>query len=54
MGYLDIDGERWFDLRELENDMPELMPLPIDSKDPLCLESDCRRRADFIEVSKGK
>lgn len=54
MGYLDIDGERWFDLRELENDMPELMPLPYDSQDPLCLESDCRKRADFIEVSKGK
>ena len=53
MGYLDIDGERWFDLREQPNDLPDLTPLPFDSRNPLCLESDCRLRADFIEISKG-
>ena len=45
---MDIDGERWFDAREQE--IYEVKPLPPNCKNPLCLPSDSRQRADLVEL----
>ena len=49
MGYMDFDGERLFDIRQTELDC-EAKPLPLESKNPLCLESDSRHRPDLQEL----
>ena len=51
MGHADFDGERYFDIREMDN--YELTDLPTWSKDPLCLASDSRKRLDLVELHNG-
>lgn len=51
MGYVDIDGERWYDLRE--KNLMEFKDLPIDSKRPLSLPSDSRKRTDLSQLLLG-
>ena len=51
MGYCDIEGERWFDLRESDPLWPE--GLPLDCKEPFCLPSESRSRIDLVELQDG-
>lgn len=51
MGYADFDGERYFDVRHMN--ILEQEDLPLDSKEPLCLPSDSRRRIDLTELFNG-
>ena len=50
MGYFDADGERLFDIRNLQ--VQEVIPLPTGSKRPVYLESDSRNRLDIQELEK--
>lgn len=52
MGYMDFDGERFFDIRKLEDDL-EHNSLPLESQRPLCLESDSRHRPDLKKLHEG-
>ena len=47
MGYMDFDGQRYFDLRE--QDVREVKPLDINK----CLESDSRLRIDLVELARN-
>jgi hypothetical protein len=51
MGYIDFDGERYFDLRDQE--ALEVIDIPLNSTKPLCLESDSRKRIDLVELFSG-
>lgn len=51
MGYVDIDGERWFDIRE--NNLVPFADLPLDCKRPLSLPSDSRKRTDLSQMLLG-
>jgi len=51
MGYMDFDGQRYFDVRHLE--MLEQSELPLENKAPLCLRSDARHRSDLCELLEG-
>lgn len=52
MGYMDFDGDRLFDIRQLEDDL-EHKSLPLESVTPLCLQSDSRHRSDLQELHNG-
>jgi len=52
MGYFDFDGERLFDIRHIEDDNAQ-SPVPLESKRPLCLQSDSRFRNDLQELFNG-
>ena len=52
MGHMDFDNERLFDIRCLETDLAQL-PLPLESLEPLCLQSDSRHRSDLQELHAG-
>jgi len=52
MGYMDFDQVRYFDVRKMDN--YPLEDLPRDSKDPICLTSDSRNRADLTELDAGR
>lgn len=51
MGFLDFDGERFFDVREMEN--YKLTDLPLNNKEPICLSSESRNRSDLSELLIG-
>jgi hypothetical protein len=51
MGFLDFDGERFFDVREMDN--YKLTDLAVESKDPVCLSSESRKRSDLSELFIG-
>lgn len=51
MGYADFDGERYFDVRHMN--ILEQQDLPLDSREPICLQSDSRRRIDLTELLNG-
>ena len=51
MGYTDFEGQRYFDVRHMN--ILEQEDLPLESKDPLCLDSDSRRRCDLSELLNG-
>lgn len=51
MGYTDFEGERYFDVRH--QNVLEQEDIPLDSKEPLCLQSDSRNRCDLRELFHG-
>ena len=48
MGYADFDGERYLDIRD--QNIYKLKDLPVESKEPFCLESEARKRPDLVEL----
>ena len=52
MGYIDFDGERYFDIRHMESDL-QSVPLPLENRKPMCLKSDSRNRPDLQELNLG-
>lgn len=51
MGYTDFDSQRYFDVRH--QNLLEQEDIPLDSKEPLCLQSDSRNRCDLNELLNG-
>lgn len=51
MGHMDCDGQRYFDLRDAQP--MEVIDLPVDHSEPVCLESDSRKRIDLVELFRG-